>query len=428
MGVRTPTRRRKTHKKVNLTPSVSSRRSATPAVQLREETPTLVDREQMQRAFLSGASATASYIVDVLATAFWLLKKPLGVLAFVVVLALLSGYVADKVRFVLSPLCIIPGISSSMLCVRPASTPSSTGKKPQSANFTKLVELQDNFEGIMTENVGTGAIGLKLKESEMATRDLVTLVRVSDLRSRDSLAEALTQFVEDAKKTGEGLHRLSAKINGAVDRITAVNDYAMHTIEAATNRGSFSLSRIVSRTNTETVVLRSFEDAMDTLAKETHRALLEASASAANLERLQEHLLTIHEICAREGVALSEAQAELLSELWTILGGNRSARRKNTMHLTLLKEIGRYRKEALAHVIVTRDALQAVAADVEELREHAAAPAIVGERVPAQVLIQSIGNGIERLKEGRKRVSERQQALMDRLLASPGNVLGIEVD
>ncbi|KAH9928384.1 uncharacterized protein B0H18DRAFT_1118057 [Fomitopsis serialis] len=184
----------------------------------------------------------------------------------------------------------------------------------------------------------------------------------------------------------------------------------------------------MSRTDTDTVVLRSFEDAMNTLAKETHRALLEASASAANLERLQEHLLTIHEICAREGVALSEAHAELLSELWTVLGGNRSARRKSTMHLTLLKEIGRYRKEALAHVIVTRDALQAVAADVEELRERAAAPAIVGERVPAQVLIQSIGNGIERLKEGRQRASERQQALMDRLLASPGDVLGIEVD
>ena len=90
--------------------------------------------------------------------------------------------------------------------------------------------------------------------------------------------------------------------------ITAVNDYAMQTIEAVSNKGSFSLSRIIPAfsSDTEEAILRSFSDAMDTLARETQRTLLEASASVANLERLQEHLLTIHDICQRENVALGE--------------------------------------------------------------------------------------------------------------------------
>ena len=174
------------------------------------------------QAVFSGASSSATYVTDVLSTAFWLLKKPLGVLAFIAALGLLSGYVFDRFRFVFSPLCIVPGMSSSALCVRhtPVSLPSgkSNEKKPKTARFDRLVELQDSFGGVLNANVGTSGIGLRLKQSEIATRDLVTLVRHSELKSRDVLSDALTQFVEDAKRTGEGLHRLSAKINGAVDR------------------------------------------------------------------------------------------------------------------------------------------------------------------------------------------------------------------
>jgi hypothetical protein len=58
---------------------------------------------------------------------------------------------------------------------------------------------------------------LEIKKAEMATTDLVTLVRVSDLKSRDMLADLLARFVDDAKKTGRGLQKLSSKVGGAVD-------------------------------------------------------------------------------------------------------------------------------------------------------------------------------------------------------------------
>lgn len=131
------------------------------------------------------------------------------------VAGLLFTYVLGTI---LSPLCHLPGIASSTFCVDRALDRGTEAGGPKSANFLKLVELQDGFQDILNVNVGTNEIGMKLKQSEMATRDLVTLVRVSDLKSREVLADALVQFVDDAKKTGEGLHKLSAKIDGAVDR------------------------------------------------------------------------------------------------------------------------------------------------------------------------------------------------------------------
>lgn len=185
---------------------------------------------------------------------------------------------------------------------------------------------------------------------------------------------------------------------------------------------------LTSASYPEGLILRAFGEVMDTLAWETHRTLLEASSCMANLERLHERLLTIHEICLREGFALSAAHAELLSELWSMLGGNRHARRKNERHLALLREVGRYRVEALAHVVATRDALQAVAADVEELRARSAAAEIVGERVSPEVLIESIGHGVQRLREGRQKASERQEMLVKRLLATSSDAYTLTID
>lgn len=164
---------------------------------------------------MSGVASAALYIRDVLQTALRLLKQPLGALAFLLASGLLLNFVLG---IILSPLCNVPGISTSMFCLDPALGQSSEVRGPRSADFLKLVELQDGFKDVLDANVGTNEIGMKLKQSEMATRDLITLVRVSDLNSREALTDALMQFVDDAKRTGEGLHKLSAKIDGAVDR------------------------------------------------------------------------------------------------------------------------------------------------------------------------------------------------------------------
>ena len=93
-----------------------------------------------------------------------------------------------------------------------------TKSLPRAADFGKLFQLQDSFSNVIGAYMGANEIGFKLKHAEIVTRDLVMLVRVSDLKTREALADALLLFVDNAKRTGDGLHRLSAKIDGAVDR------------------------------------------------------------------------------------------------------------------------------------------------------------------------------------------------------------------
>ena len=59
---------------------------------------------------------------------------------------------------------------------------------------------------------------IDIKKAEIATRDLITLVKISDLSAKDILASALADFVKDARETANGLHSLNAKADSAIDK------------------------------------------------------------------------------------------------------------------------------------------------------------------------------------------------------------------
>lgn len=158
---------------------------------------------------------TGKYALDVFKTSVWLLRKPLSFVLFLWLLAFIILRVSQTLRTAFAPLCIIPGISSSAMC---RSSTRHDQRPPQWADYPKLVDVQSaTFEQLLDESVGGSGLALEIKKAEMATVDLSTLVRVSNLKSRDLIAESLTDFVEDAKKTGRGLQKLSSKVGGAVD-------------------------------------------------------------------------------------------------------------------------------------------------------------------------------------------------------------------
>ncbi|KAI0950832.1 hypothetical protein AcW1_008030 [Taiwanofungus camphoratus] len=407
-------RRRKTASKTVYAAPPTPRRSTTSRVQ-REATP-IVDREQLQQAVISGASYTTVYMLDVVSTAFRLLRKPLGVLLFFYLLAFLFSKLNSAFRTVVAPFCIIPGISRSPLCLDPPS-PLHTDQQPKWANYTKLMDIQSaTFGQLLEESVGGSGLSIEVKQAEMATSDLITLVRVSDLTSRELLAQTLGDFVQDARKTGRGLHTLSAKIGGAVDNIMAINDYALHSIEAAQSKSSVLSIWPFKSSVTKEVVLQTFNEAMSVLSAQLYRLILEAEVEIASLEKLEEYLNTIHDILTREDVSISAEKEELLSALWTKLGGNRRALRGHDHHLQLLRNLGAYRKRALAHVVAALQAMQSLSAEVEDLRERVAAPEILGDNIPIEVHLNSIKGGMERLREGRTKAKEREAQLVRRIL------------
>jgi hypothetical protein len=182
----------------------------------RQPRPPLISPE-LANDLREGAKFTMKYAKDVVHQAVRLLRMPLSVLLFLWMLAMILGRVSHTLRTAFSPLCLVPVISSSAMCsYRVSNVPGS--QTPQWADYPKLVDVQSaTFEQLLDQSVGGSGLALEIKKAEMATMDLVTLVRLSELTSRELLANSLVEFVGDAKKTGRGLQKLTSKIGGAVD-------------------------------------------------------------------------------------------------------------------------------------------------------------------------------------------------------------------
>lgn len=171
----------------------------------------------MEVTFTGAAAASMRYCASVFTHALWLLQRPLGYFIFLWVLGLILGEVVHTIHALL---CQIPGVSGIAFCLAPSPTNAQNHRPhPQRVDYPHLVEIQStSWEQLLDQAAGGPTLTLEIKKAELATRDLIVLVKISDLKSRDYLARSLLEFVHDAKETSQGLHKLGAKINGAVDR------------------------------------------------------------------------------------------------------------------------------------------------------------------------------------------------------------------
>jgi len=159
-----------------------------------------------------GVSFSGRYIFDVCRTALALLRYPLGILLFLCIFAMALLKISYILRDAFAPICWLPLISSTLMCQPTMTAPLST------VNYPMLMDVETKtFEQLLDEASGGSALSLEVKKAEMATSDLVTLVHLSSLTSKEALARMLLDFVEDAKKTGRRLQKLHAKVGGSVD-------------------------------------------------------------------------------------------------------------------------------------------------------------------------------------------------------------------
>ncbi|KAJ7126825.1 hypothetical protein C8R44DRAFT_779661 [Mycena epipterygia] len=370
-----------------------------------------------------GSLFIARYALDVFKIAIQLLRTPLSFLVFLWMFAFILSRISHTLRTTFAPLCYIPGISSSTLCRPDGYATPGNHQSLKWADYPTLVDVQTaTIEQLLDESSSGSALALQIKKAEMATTDLVTLVRVSELRSRDMLADHLRLFVNDARTAGRALNKLNAKVSGAVDGIMAVNDYALHTIEAAQSQSPPSILRHLvpwtSTTPKTDIILTTFEDSMNYLSVTMQSLIVEFELNLQNLNKLEEQLSVLYEFVSREDKSISSAKSELLGELWTKVGGNRRKLRGYEHHLHLLKGLTEYRKQALVHVVSALQTLTQMSEDVENLRERVAAPELVGSRIPVEVHIKSIQGGLERLKEGRSKAKVKESEAMKKILGA----------
>ena len=371
-------------------------------------------------------------VLDITKDIIMISKKPIGwVLAAYLVLMALSGTSDLFVSTFMAPVCKLPLISGRIsYCTQDAFT------RRFAPDFPKLASLQSRLEDVMDDSASSSIVAVDIKNSEMAVRDLTTLVKLSSLTAKESLVNRLNDFVVDAKIAGRNLQRFGGRVGGAVDQIVTMNEYVLKLLEntakdAQPQISSGPIQRVfnalspIKPSGAQSLAIRRKEvetmwyQATGMMESTVRKLILEAEANIVALDRLEEQLDNINEMVLREDEGIRAQAGEVLAELWTKLGGNKRKLHNFRSHRLLLNEIRTYRKRALAHVASTLVQLQQVSADLDDLRQRVATPELAGEEagIPLEVHIGSMQKGTERLLEGRKRAREREDAYLQKVLA-----------
>jgi len=154
---------------------------------------------------------------------------------------------------------------------------------------------------------------------------------------------------------------------------------------------------------TESILLDQYIQHTHIVEEEINKLIIEAQALLLVLNNLEDRLEVIHGIATRDDMHAKALKEEILSQLWTMVGGNRGKLNKMDRQLNLLRQVSVYRKNAYAHVSGTIIRLQAMGAGLEDLRERVGSPELLRDRIdiPLSVHIENIQKGVERLEEGR---------------------------
>ena len=87
------------------------------------------------------------------------------------------------------------------------------------ADFAGLLAIQHRaFDELVASSTTNSELVVNVKHAELAIRDLVVLVKASNLTTKEPLANTLSLFSVDARRTGRGLQLLMSKIHGTIDR------------------------------------------------------------------------------------------------------------------------------------------------------------------------------------------------------------------
>ncbi|KAL1620962.1 hypothetical protein SLS54_005894 [Diplodia seriata] len=376
---------------------------------------------------------TASYLLSVLAFTLNVLKPLFSIaLAVVFVTAFLSFaryWVTTSVSTALTPVCAIPGVSFLNLpfCNYP---PRADPASSASVEFDELVKAQQAFEEIISDASRYDGLPADMKRGETAIRDLRSVVRYSRLPSKSELDMEFHNFIEKAGTASWDLTRFNSRIGSAVDRMLSTNKWTLRVIDdikdAEDGRGSVDrflwdqLLWVLSphRSPRERLVSQYLSHTQK-VEDEITSLINQADALLGILDSLEGHLGAIHEISVRDDVSLQGKREELFLDLWTKLGGNRSNVKKLDQQIQLLKNVNLYRRTAVSHVSSTMIKLRAIAVSLEDMRERAAVPDLVGVDgdVPIVLHIENIQRGLDRLEaqrlEHQRSVDERHRRILD---------------
>jgi hypothetical protein len=255
----------------------------------------------------------------------------------------------------------------------------------QQADPRALAGLDQALTPLLMSMAESAALSLNIKYAGMEIEEIITLVTTLDMPSKDAILETLDAFLRDVHRSIRTLRKMNARVHGAVDIILATSDYATRQVGAAPDPSARMLWWKTKTKTKDAVAIEEFERVMIVLSTEMTRLAADAEKNIQLLTKLDEHLRTLSALLRVETGASHASLVSLFSSLWTMVGASQievsAMRRKEA----LLRRTDHHREEARARVWSARTALKRLDADITTLRNHATAPALVGESIVVEL-------------------------------------------
>ena len=401
---------------------------------------------------LSFIKTVLGWVFDVLGGTFNAIKTPISYLiAFYllyIALAFLRNIIFTPISGALTPLCRLPGASFLPLsmCRSPMSS-HYKGDETPTAEFDQLVNVQNKFEDVIEHTVPGASLPLDMKRSEHAVRDLRAIVGHSKLPSAGEFVFEFNGYIEAVNKASWDMSTFNVHIRGAVDRIVMHSKVTRRNLEGMNIKrasqgaiGTFVRDWFISPLTPITFgkdnLLEEYLQHMDIVKREVAKLIEEGKSLEDLLKKLEDHLEAIHGLSIRDNHKAQLSRDQVLSELWTVFGGNRSRLRMTEADLRLLMQVNKLRKQAVEHVGGTMVKLQDMHAELHGLKERVIT-AETTEDVPIDMHIVNMDMGVERLHaasiagkeeadrlwtESRRRFDEGKEFDDGRLLDSTAHV------
>ncbi|KAB5549826.1 hypothetical protein GE09DRAFT_186221 [Coniochaeta sp. 2T2.1] len=399
--------------------------------------------ERLSEALPDALFKILAWFLGVIGMAFSYAQKPLAI--FLAIYFIFGGLIiaqnmATKSLYSsLSPLCRIPGASYLDLpfcpTLVPKDGPAQPGDKP--VEFDSLMNVQERFEEVLEKSAQGVSLPMEMKRSEASVRDLRTMVRYSNLQSKEELVLEFDGFIDAAKMASNDLQRFNTHVGSAVDSVISINRWTSRYLDglASERQGQGWLERWAGwafapfqpAVFSERMLLDKYVEHTALVSDKIGDLIVEAQAVLRTLSKAEDHLGIIYDFVTRTQKSVQSDKDEILWTLWTLVGVNTRHIHNLNNQLSLLRQVDGQRAGAVAQVSELIVELEKIQAGLGDLRDRVAEPELVRGRVevPLSVHIETIDKGVERLEMARSRIRAIENERIREVLARGKVVEGL---
>ena len=327
---------------------------------------------------------------------------------------------------------------------------------PPVPDLVKVAGLARSFEPLIfySEN-GVQQIG-DLQETGVAVWDLGESMRTTNMTSAPIIVRELDDLSESMKTLAIELTKFFANVDGDVDGILIVMEWAKRELSAVSSLPLTSISSafdniytILCRVGvfesrstglptplgkamtdlfgatrpqrTKQTLQRTFNEFLSVLEESINSELTYSTALFALFESIDRQFLNLQRTVIRESDAQERMEGELLSSLWTrVLGPNASQLRKYEKNKQLLSNV-RARTIQNKHLLIDHNGkLLNLKVNLETLRRKLVSP-LVRSNDSSTLSVEEQIRGLDGTYEHLRGVRERQKGKLMEMLYGAGN-------